>query len=47
MRVRFLRMSYIIQRGRWCDNIVPNVHAKTEDNTDNVKNSFHTRNWNV
>jgi hypothetical protein len=27
------RMSYIILRGRWCHNIVLNVHAPTEDKT--------------
>jgi hypothetical protein len=35
------RMSYIILRGRWCDIIVLNVHAPTEDKTDDVKNSFY------
>jgi hypothetical protein len=25
------RMTYIILRGRWCNNIVLNVHAPTED----------------
>jgi hypothetical protein len=30
------RMSYIILRGRWCDIIVLNVHAPTEDKTDYV-----------
>jgi hypothetical protein len=33
-------MSYIILRGRWCDIIVLNIHAPTEDKTDNVKGSF-------
>jgi hypothetical protein len=32
-------MSYIILRGRWCHNIVLNVHAPTEDKTDDVKYS--------
>jgi hypothetical protein len=27
-------MSYIILRGRWCNIIVPNVHAPTEDKID-------------
>jgi hypothetical protein len=34
------RMSYIILRGRWCDIIVLNVHAPTEDKIDDVKNNF-------
>jgi muramidase (phage lysozyme) len=33
-------MSYIILRGRWC-HIVLNVHAPTEDKTDDVKDSFY------
>jgi hypothetical protein len=32
--------SYIILRGRWCHIIVLNVHAPTEDKTDDVKDSF-------
>jgi hypothetical protein len=35
------RMSYIIQRGRWCHIIVLNVHVPTEDKTDEVKDSFY------
>jgi hypothetical protein len=31
------RMSYIILRGCWCHIIVLNVHAPTEDKTDDVK----------
>jgi hypothetical protein len=34
------RMSYIILRSRWCHIIVLNVHAPTEDKTDDVKDSF-------
>jgi hypothetical protein len=34
-------MSYIILRGRWCQVIVLNVHAPTEDKTDNVNDSFY------
>jgi hypothetical protein len=30
-------MSYIMLRGRWCHIIVLNVHAPTEDKTDDVK----------
>jgi hypothetical protein len=42
-RVEFVsdRMSYKILRGRWCHNIVLNVHAPTEDKVDDVKNSFY------
>jgi hypothetical protein len=42
-RVEFVsnRMSYIIQRGRWCHIIVLNVHAPTKDKTDYVKDSFY------
>jgi hypothetical protein len=28
-------------RGRWCDIIVLNVHAPTEDNIDDIKNRFY------
>jgi hypothetical protein len=40
-RIEFVsdRMSYIILRGRWC-HIVLNVHAPTEDKTDDVKDIF-------
>jgi exonuclease III len=43
MRVEFVsdRMSYIILRGRWCDIIVLNVHAPTEDKIDDLKNRFY------
>jgi hypothetical protein len=42
-RVEFVsdRMSYIILRDRWCHIIVLNVHAPTEDKTDDVKDSFY------
>jgi hypothetical protein len=42
-RVKFVsdRMSYIILRGRWCHNIVLNVHAPTEDKINNVKDSLY------
>jgi hypothetical protein len=41
-RVEFVsdRMTYIILRGRWCHIIILNVHAPTEDKTDDVKDSF-------
>jgi hypothetical protein len=29
-------MSYIILRGRWCDIIILNVHAPTEDKIDEI-----------
>jgi exonuclease III len=34
-------MSYIILRGRWCDIIVLNVHAPTEDKIDDIKDRFY------
>jgi hypothetical protein len=34
-------MSYIILRSRWCHIIVLNVHAPTEDKTDDVRDSFY------
>jgi hypothetical protein len=34
-------MSYKILRGRWCHIIILNVHAPTEDKTDDVKDSFY------
>jgi endonuclease/exonuclease/phosphatase family metal-dependent hydrolase len=42
-RVEFVsdRMAYIILRGRWCHINVLNVHAPTEDKTDDVKDSFY------
>jgi hypothetical protein len=38
-RVKFVtdRLSYIILRGRWCNIIVLNVHAPTEDKIDDIK----------
>jgi hypothetical protein len=35
------RMSYLILRGCWCHIIVLNVHAPTEDKTNEVKGSFY------
>jgi hypothetical protein len=37
-RVEFIsdRMSYVILRGHWCDIIVLNVHAPTEDKIDDT-----------
>jgi hypothetical protein len=30
------RMLYIISRGHWCHIIILNIHAPTEDKTDDV-----------
>jgi exonuclease III len=35
------RMSYTTLKGRWCDIIVLNVHAPTEDEDDVIKDSFY------
>jgi hypothetical protein len=42
-RVQFVsdRMSYIILRGYWCHDIVLNIHAPTEDKSDDVKDRFY------
>jgi exonuclease III len=37
----FFVRSYIILRGRWCYILILNVHAPTEDETDDVKDSFY------
>jgi hypothetical protein len=34
-------MSYIILRGCWCDIIILNVHASTEDKIDDMKDRFY------
>jgi endonuclease/exonuclease/phosphatase family metal-dependent hydrolase len=34
-------MSYITLKGHWCDIIVLNVHAPTEDKDDVIKDSFY------
>jgi endonuclease/exonuclease/phosphatase family metal-dependent hydrolase len=34
-------MSYIILMGRWCDIIVLNAEAPTEDKTDNMKDRLY------
>jgi hypothetical protein len=34
-------MSYIILRGHWCEIIILNVHAPTEDKIDDVKDTFY------
>jgi exonuclease III len=35
------RMSYITLKSLWCDTIVLNVHAPTEDKDDDIKDSIH------
>ena len=42
-RVEFVRdrVSYIVQRGRWCNIIVLNVHAPSEEESDESKDSFY------
>jgi hypothetical protein len=34
-------MPYIILRGYWCDIILLNVQASTEDKIDDMKDSFY------
>ena len=34
-------MSYIVLRGRWCNIIVLNVHAPSEEKSDDSKESFY------
>jgi len=36
-------MLYIVLRGRWCNIIVLNVHAPSEDKSDFSKDSFYER----
>ena len=42
-RVDFVsdRVSYIVLRGRWCNIIVLNMHAPSEDKSDDSKDSFY------
>ena len=42
-RVEFVsdRVSYIVLRGRWCNIIVLNAHAPSEDKSDDSKDSFY------
>jgi hypothetical protein len=42
-RVEFVsdRVSYIVLRGRWCNIIVLNVHAPSEEKSDESKNSLY------
>jgi hypothetical protein len=41
------RMSHMILRGCWCDRIVLNVHAPTEDKIDDIKDrsNFYVNNY--
>jgi hypothetical protein len=43
IRVEFFsdRMSYIILNVHWCDIILLNVHAPTEDKDDDIKDRFY------
>jgi len=34
------RTSYIVLRGRWCNIIVLNMHAPSEEKSDDLKDSF-------
>jgi hypothetical protein len=34
-------MPYIVLRGCWCDIIVLNIHARSEDKIDDMKDSFY------
>jgi hypothetical protein len=42
-RMKFVsdRMSYMILRGRWCNIIVLNVHAPTEDKIYDIQDRFY------
>ena len=42
-RVEFVsdRLSYVVSRGRWCNIIVLNVHASTEENSGDSKDNFY------
>jgi exonuclease III len=39
-KMEFVRLSYIVLRGRWYNIIVLNVHAPSEEESDAAKNSF-------
>ena len=41
-RVEFVsdRVSYIVMKGRWCNIIVVNVHARSEEKSDESKDRF-------
>ena len=38
-----VRISYIVLRGRWYNIIVSNVHAPTEEKSDDLKDSFYEK----
>ena len=42
-KVEFIsdRLSYLVLKGRWCDIIVINAHAPTEEKDDHIKDSFY------
>jgi hypothetical protein len=42
-RVKFVsdRISYIVLRGRWCNIIVLNVHAPSEEKNDDLNHDFY------
>ena len=42
-RVEFAsdRLSYIVLRGRWCNIIISNLHAPSEEKSDSSKDSFY------
>jgi len=44
-RVQFVsdRTSYVVVRGRWCSVIVLNVHALSEEKSDDSKDSFYDK----
>jgi len=44
-RVEFVsdRLSYIVLRGCWCNIIVLNVHAPSEEKSDDSKDSFYKK----
>jgi hypothetical protein len=46
MRVEFVsdRMSYIVLRGRWCNIIVLNVHAPSEEKKVMIQKTVSVRN---
>ena len=45
IRVEFVsnRMPYIVLRGRWCNIIVLNVHAPSEEKSDDSKDSSYEK----
>ncbi|KAJ4445861.1 hypothetical protein ANN_12546 [Periplaneta americana] len=44
-KVEFIsdRLSYLVLKGRWCDIVVKNAHAHTEEKDDHMKNSFYEK----